>query len=60
MGGLQLCVVVYFRGGGPCTAALFKDQGECRARLAIARMFQGCTERLPEARETAAPPGPVL
>jgi len=33
-------VVVYYRGGGPYTAAFFKDKEECQAYLAMARMFQ--------------------
>ena len=34
-------IVVYYRGGGPYTAAFFKDKDECQAYLAMAKMFQG-------------------
>lgn len=33
-------VVVYYRGGGPYTAAFFKNKDECQAYLAMAKMFQ--------------------
>lgn len=32
-------IVVYYHGGGPYTAAFFKDKSECQAYLAMARMF---------------------